>query len=241
MLYRSAQTAPGGKTYTFEEAIMAGWAEDGGMLMPVDTPRVSRDTLRAWATLSYPQLVMAFLKMYVGADEVGDADLEGIISGAFAQFGDTEVVKMRGLDAAATMPWLDAASGPVHVLELWHGPTLAFKDLGMQVLVHFLKFFLARRQERITLLVGTSGDTGRYGGTRGTRVLGGEGGCRVSECTVVCVCCVCYVCCVCAVWTVCVRVCMHAYERVFGMRCDGGTEERGTRVLGGEGGCCVEV
>ena len=153
MLYRSAQTAPGGKTYTFEEAIMAGWAEDGGMLMPVDTPRVSRDTLRAWATLSYPQLVMAFLKMYVGADEVGDADLEGIISGAFAQCGDTEVVKMRGLDAAATMPWLDAASGPVHVLELWHGPTLAFKDLGMQVLVHFLKFFLARRQERITLLV----------------------------------------------------------------------------------------
>ena len=163
MLYRSAQTAPGGKTYTFEEAIMAGWAEDGGMLMPVDSPRVSRDTLRAWATLSYPQLVMAFLKMYVDADEVGDADLERIVSGAFAQFGDTEVVKMRGLDAAATMPWLDAASGPLHVLELWHGPTLAFKDLGMQVLVHFLKFFLARRQERITLLVGTSGDTGRYG------------------------------------------------------------------------------
>ena len=210
MLYRSAQTAPGGKTYTFEEAIMAGWAEDGGMLMPVDTPRVSRDTLRAWATLSYPQLVMAFLKMYVGADEVGDADLEGIISGAFAQFGDTEVVKMRGLDAAATMPWLDAASGPVHVLELWHGPTLAFKDLGMQVLVHFLKFFLARRQERITLLVGTSGDTGRYGGGEGRE-------CWEARAGAVCLsvrCCVCAACATCAVCVrcgrcVCVCVCMR--------------------------------
>eukprot|EP00947_MAST-08B_sp_MAST-8B-sp1_P003078 g3078.t1 len=111
--YLSTQGGAKGKAYTFEEAVLAGWAEDGGMILPETMPAVSEVTLRSW------------------------------------------VLKMRPLGKE------EAGVGPqLHVLELWHGPTLAFKDLGMQILVNLLKFFLGRRGERLTLLVGTSGDTG---------------------------------------------------------------------------------
>ena len=126
------------------------------MIMPYGgMPQVDASTLKAWSTLSYPGLCTAFLRLFIPAADVTDSELSAIVSEALASFGDAEVVKLQTVDGPANR---DGCT--THVLELWHGPTLAFKDLGMQILVKFLKWFLARRKEAITLLVGTSGDTG---------------------------------------------------------------------------------
>lgn len=98
---------------------------------------------------------MEFLQLFVGPEELSAAELGEVVATSFAGFGTREVVRLEPLGTG-----LAGGGAELAVLELWHGPTLAFKDLGMQVLVNFLKFFLGRRNERITLLVGTSGDTG---------------------------------------------------------------------------------
>jgi threonine synthase len=122
----------------------------GGMYWPAAVEPVSPRTLSAWESLSYPRLCEEVLKRFIAADDpdVTPLDLAGIVSAAFSSFGDAEVVSLRPL------------SDELHVAELWHGPTLAFKDLGMSVLGRTLSHLLRRRRQRLTLLVGTSGDTG---------------------------------------------------------------------------------
>ena len=134
----------------FSEAVLNGWAPDGGMYWPTAIEPVEPATLAGWASLSYPRLCEEVLKRFIPADDpdITPTDLAGIVSTAFAAFGDAEVVSLRPL------------SDGLHVAELWHGPTLAFKDLGMSVLGRVLSNLLLRRRERLTLLVGTSGDTG---------------------------------------------------------------------------------
>ena len=145
-------TRPGAERYTFREAVVSGWAQNGGMLMPDPMPSpVSAETMAAWAKLSYPELAVAVLSRF--ADDPADAALVASAAEAFVLFGHDDVVTMRDLPG-------DAAAA---VAELWHGPTLAFKDLGMSVLMRFLGRILEDKggdDDRLTLLVGTSGDTG---------------------------------------------------------------------------------
>ena len=154
MRYRSTR-CDDGRTYSFEEAVLAGWARDGGMLLPVlpDSPVVSHNTLRAWAHLDYVGVCVEVFKLFAG-DCVTEDALRALVSRAFQDFGDPAVVTLRPGGAGA-LQHVHAA-----VAELWHGPTLAFKDLGLTVLLLLLEEFLRRRGERRTLLVGTSGDTG---------------------------------------------------------------------------------
>ena len=149
--FASVLSPPGGRVYSFADAVISGWADDGGMLWPTHVPRLDAATLSAWSALSYPQLCAAVLKCFVAADdvEVTPADIDAITLGAFSSFGSADVVDVAELKQSQ-----------IHIAELWHGPTLAFKDLGMQVLGRTLSHLLARRNERLTLLVGTSGDTG---------------------------------------------------------------------------------
>ena len=177
-----------GREYSFEEAVLAGWADDGGMLLPTVIPTVDRPTLRRWAALSYPALCAEVLKLFVPPDAarggIAHADLEAIVLGCFGRFGHRDVVTVRELVPAAgagvaaatekeeeeeegarrsSSPLLargEVRGAKLHVAELWHGPTLAFKDLGMSVLGALLNHLLLRRGARTTLLVGTSGDTG---------------------------------------------------------------------------------
>ena len=168
-----------GRTYTFEEAVLCGWADDGGMLLPTVVPSVDRVTLRRWASLTYPALCAEVLKLYVPKTErnITHDDIDAIVDRCFERFEDKNVVTMRSLPpacpaavAAAVGNGHASAATParasisrssrIHVAELWHGPTLAFKDLGMSVLGAMLGHFLSRTRSRTTLLVGTSGDTG---------------------------------------------------------------------------------
>ena len=127
------------REYRFPEAVLAGWADDGGMLWPTAVPKLSGDTLRAWASLSYPQLCAAILKLFVAPDEpeMTPADIDAITASAVATFGSKQVVEFQALQLSADSPHLLVA-------ELWHGPTLAFKDLGMSVLGHVLSHLLQR-------------------------------------------------------------------------------------------------
>ncbi len=124
------------------------------MLMPERIPRIPRDTLDAWrqrtTALTYPECCFAVLRMFIPREDISDGILRGIImdgGGAFAGFGHRDVVRRACISGAT-------------VLELFHGPTLAFKDLGMQILCKILGHYLERSGTRLNLLVGTSGDTG---------------------------------------------------------------------------------
>lgn len=143
-MFKSCRTnAP----YTFEEAILSGWADDGGMILPEEIPTLTIDQLKEWKELSYRELMVAFLRLYISTKEVSTCDLQKIVNKAFQVFPEDKIVTLTRVDQ-------------VHLCELWHGPTVAFKDLGMQILVQFLQYFLEKRSKKLHLLVGTSGDTG---------------------------------------------------------------------------------
>ena len=139
----------------FSEAVLNGWAPDGGMYWPTAIEPVEPATLAGWASLSYPRLCEEVLKRFIRADDpdISRAELASIVSSAFDAFGSNSVLQLQPLTDGD-------GEGELHVVELWHGPTLAFKDLGMSVLGRVLRHLLRRRHERLMLLVGTSGDTG---------------------------------------------------------------------------------
>ncbi len=135
-----------GKTspLTFMEAGLAGLAPDGGLLIPESLPDLSGD-LERLSRLDYAGLAREIFTRFVG--DIGPAELEGMVGRAYAGF--------RHPDTAPAV-----RVGDRWVLELFHGPTLAFKDMAMQFLAQFFSHALARRGERLNILGSTSGDTG---------------------------------------------------------------------------------
>ena len=133
------QTPPLG----FQDTVLEGLAPDGGLLIPERIPDV-RDKLAYWATLSYQDLTYEVLRLFVDlpADE-----LKKLIDRSYRSFTHPEV--------APAWP-----VGPVWILELFHGPTLAFKDIALQFLSQFFEYALERRDARLNILGATSGDTG---------------------------------------------------------------------------------
>mmetsp|Transcript_657 Transcript_657/g.1567 ORF Transcript_657/g.1567 Transcript_657/m.1567 type:complete len:164 (-) Transcript_657:563-1054(-) len=146
MRYISTRT---GERYSFQEAVQLGRATDGGMLLPETVPFVARATLQGWSHLSYPELGLKIFKLFVPASEFPHSTLEEIfLKGAFSEFGASDVVTLRDTELA-----VDSKTPLVHVAELWHGPTLAFKDLGMQVLAKILQAILQAKGERQVVVV----------------------------------------------------------------------------------------
>ena len=143
--------------YTFSEAVLQGYAADGGMLVPEQYPRIA--SFAAWRSLSYVEIVIEMLALYAAEEDIPRAELESIVHAALskARFttgaGDGGVLPLRTVRRGDGAPDLTIA-------ECWHGPTLAFKDLGLQVLGGILEYLLRRTAKRSVLLVGTSGDTG---------------------------------------------------------------------------------
>lgn len=127
----------------FQDAVLTGLAPDGGLLIPEAIPDV-RDRLDAWANLSYQDLSFEVLRLFTDFE---DEALRGIVERAYATFRVPEIA-----------PVVEA--GPVRILELFHGPTLAFKDMAMQILANTFEVVLADRDERLNILGSTSGDTG---------------------------------------------------------------------------------
>lgn len=127
----------------FQDAVLTGLAPDGGLLIPESIPDV-RDRLEAWSELSYADLAYEVLDLYTDFEP---AELRGIVDRAYSTFRDPEIA-----------PIVEA--GPVRILELFHGPTLAFKDMAMQILANVFEVVLAKRDQQLNILGSTSGDTG---------------------------------------------------------------------------------
>ncbi|MDF1717340.1 MAG: threonine synthase [Antarcticimicrobium sp.] len=132
---------------TFEEAMLTGLARDGGLYVPETIPQMSADEIAALAGLSYEETAYRVMRPFIG-DSFTDGEFRDIISRAYAGFGH-----------AARAPLVQLA--PNHfLLELFHGPTLAFKDFAMQLIGQLFEAALKRRGERVTIVGATSGDTG---------------------------------------------------------------------------------
>jgi threonine synthase len=131
----------------FEDVLLTGLARDGGLYVPAQWPKFSSAEIAALTGKPYADVAFAVMKKFVG-DAVPLADLKAMIADAYADFGHKAVTPLKQLDADQ---WL---------LELFHGPTLAFKDVAMQFLARVMDWALARRGKRATIVGATSGDTG---------------------------------------------------------------------------------
>ncbi len=132
---------------SFEEAMLTGLARDGGLYVPETVPTMTTDEIAALAGKSYEDVAYTVMKPFVG-DSFSDNQLRSCIRHAYAGFGH-----------AARAPLVQL--GPNHfLLELFHGPTLAFKDFAMQLIGQLFQAALERRGEKITIVGATSGDTG---------------------------------------------------------------------------------
>ena len=130
---------------SFKEAVMMGLATDGGLLLPEEIPVIDEPALRMWKKLNYQQLAFEVISLF--ATDIPLNDLKNLIDQSYRNFSHPEVA-----------PVIEA--GDVHILELFHGPTLAFKDIALQFLGNLFEYQLKESGNRMNILGATSGDTG---------------------------------------------------------------------------------
>lgn len=135
------QTRP----HTFSEAVEAGLAPDGGLFLPQEWPDIS-SKLGAWQSLSYPELAAEFFTLF--APEISHQEWHALTAKAYAKFDSPDVAPLRKL------------TDKTYVLELFHGPTLAFKDFALQLLGLLYKRQIENKGHGLAVLGATSGDTG---------------------------------------------------------------------------------
>ncbi len=138
-------TAP---ALAFEDVLLSGLARDGGLFVPATWPAVDAADIRALQGLDYADIAARIVRPFIAQDVLSDAALETLTQETYAGFDHPEVAPLRQIDDDT---WL---------LELFHGPTLAFKDFALQLLGRLFEHVLARRDARITIVGATSGDTG---------------------------------------------------------------------------------
>lgn len=131
----------------FDDVLLAGLARDGGLYVPESWPRFSADDIRALRNLRYPELAFRVMRPYV-ENCVSEEELASLVGEAYASFDHEAVVPLKQIGAEE------------YLLELFHGPTLAFKDVALQLVGRLFDHVLGRRGERVTIIVATSGDTG---------------------------------------------------------------------------------
>ncbi|MGB1238636.1 MAG: threonine synthase, partial [Pseudomonadales bacterium] len=140
----------GAPSVDFETAILDGFAADGGLYVPEQLPRISETQLQQWQGLSYPALAFEILSLFIERTCVSASELKHIIDTAYAPFEHEQIIPLKRLESR----------DKTYIMELFHGPTQSFKDVGLAFLVNLVNFFLARKNERLTLVVATTGDTG---------------------------------------------------------------------------------
>ena len=144
----------------FKDAVMMGLASDGGLMVPDAVPDVSAE-LQNWSRLTYPELAFEVIRVF--SDDINEDVLKRMTEESYSGFGHADVAPLRGV-------------GSLHVLELFHGPTLAFKDFALQFLGELFSHILLERGQTLNILGATSGDTGSAAihamrGRPGIRVL----------------------------------------------------------------------
>jgi threonine synthase len=132
---------------SFTDVLLAALARDGGLYVPESWPHLSTDQIAGFKGKPYKDVALEVIRPFVGGS-ISDADLSRMIAEAYATFDVPTVAPLHALREGE------------HLLELFHGPTLAFKDVAMQLLARLMDHALQARNERVTIVGATSGDTG---------------------------------------------------------------------------------
>ncbi|MDO4231976.1 MAG: threonine synthase [Lautropia sp.] len=138
----------------FSDILLGGLAPDGGLVMPESIPQVSTDDLTRWRGLSYPALAFELLSRY--CDDIPADDLRRLLDDAYTgkTFGSDEITPLTRIDDGSE------AQGPLYIEHLSNGPTLAFKDMAMQLLGRLFEYTLLKQDRWLNIVGATSGDTG---------------------------------------------------------------------------------
>lgn len=140
----------GGKPVDFETAILDGFAADGGLYVPEVLPKITKEQLSTWKGLSYVELAFEVLSLFIDHAILSEGELKMILKTAYAPFEKKETIPLYPLESRKD----------TYIMELFYGPTISFKDVGLAFLVNLVNFFLERKKEHLTLVVATTGDTG---------------------------------------------------------------------------------
>ena len=132
--------------FKFEDIFIKGLADDGGLFIPKSLHKYSQKDLIKFKNLGYKELAKEIIYPFIG-DFMSKDDLSRIVDKSYSTFRKKNVVELVKI-------------GDRSVLELFHGPTLAFKDIAMQLLGNFYEYYLSNKNEKINIVVATSGDTG---------------------------------------------------------------------------------
>ncbi|GAA5822293.1 hypothetical protein JCM11251_006292 [Rhodosporidiobolus azoricus] len=149
-------TRGGEERLSFEEAVLRGLAPNGGLYIPAHLPSLPQNWQQDWAKLSFTELALELYSLFIPDKEIPRADLKELIERSYATFRHEKVTPLH------------QTSEKEFILELFHGPTFAFKDVALQFLGNLFEYFLKRKNEgkpddqrdRLTVVGATSGDTG---------------------------------------------------------------------------------
>ncbi|KAI0356896.1 tryptophan synthase beta subunit-like PLP-dependent enzyme [Trametes cingulata] len=142
---------------SFEETVLAGLAPDGGLYIPEHIPSLPQGWQTTWKDYSFIDLSVEVLSLYISLEEISREDLRTLVEKSYSTFRHPDITPLKQLNEKT------------YVLELFHGPTFAFKDVALQLLGNLFEFFLKRRNarkapgekpEKLTVVGATSGDTG---------------------------------------------------------------------------------
>ena len=139
-------TRNGLKEFNFTEVFIKGLADDGGLYVPKSLKKYSTEELLELKNLNYNELSTEIINLF-SADFISRKELSYLIKKSYSTFREKDVVKISSL-------------GELKLLELFHGPTLAFKDIAMQFIGNLYEYYLSKNDKKINIIVATSGDTG---------------------------------------------------------------------------------
>ena len=144
MIYVS--TRDNSKEFSFEEVFIKGLADDGGLYVPKSLKKYNSQELSKLKNLNYNEISTEIINQF-SSDFISKKELSYLIKKSYSKFRENEVVKISNI-------------GELKLLELFHGPTLAFKDVAMQFIGNLYEYYLSKNDKKINIVVATSGDTG---------------------------------------------------------------------------------
>lgn len=154
--YRSSRSLQP-QQLSFEDVVMTGLAQDGGLFLPSQVPHLSAEKIASWKDLTFEELAYNVLRLYIEESEIPDADLKSLVQKSYSTFRSKDVTPIKLIDEKKSL----------YLLELFHGPTYAFKDVALQFVGNLFEYFLTRKnagkttdRDTITVVGATSGDTG---------------------------------------------------------------------------------
>ncbi|MFW2366396.1 MAG: threonine synthase [Desulforhopalus sp.] len=149
-MLRYVSTRGDSSSVDFETAVLKGFADDGGMFVPEQIPQVSPEQLQSWSSLSFNSLAFEILSLFIDRAILPADDLRSLINKSTETFSHPDIIPVVPLGKDSNH----------YVLELFHGPTLSFKDVAMGFLINVMDYFLQRKSGSVSLLIATTGDTG---------------------------------------------------------------------------------